>query len=141
MPVDRSDLSISTDKTLLNIPLIIGFVRNSYWGKEYLPEQIKKSIEDSICFGLYKKDNQVGFARVVTENANTAWLYDVFILPPYQRLGYGEYLLEYVLNHQQLKNITIWSLKTKDAHEFYQKFGFERVKDSERLMQKLSAKQ
>ena len=137
--MDQTDLSISTDKTLLNVPLIVAFITNSYWGKDYLPAQIEESIKYSLCFGLYKNSNQIGFARVVADTPCTAWLYDVFILPQYQKLGYGKFLLEHVFNYPQLNTIDTWSLKTRDAHELYEKFGFRRVENSERLMHKLTS--
>ena len=135
-PSGKIDLVISSDQSLLNMQLIIDFICQTYWGKDLQPEQIRKSIENSLCFGLYANQNQIGFARVITDYTFFAWLADVFILPSHHREGYGEFLMNNILNYEQLKEIKRWRLATRDAHEFYAKFGFFKTQHPDRLMKR-----
>jgi GNAT superfamily N-acetyltransferase len=91
-----------------------------------------------LCFGVYAQDadrpSQFGFARVVTDYATFAYLADVFILPDYQGQGLGKWLVETMLNHQELQAVKRWTLYTSDAHELYRSFGFDAERDPERYM-------
>jgi GNAT superfamily N-acetyltransferase len=95
------NLLVSTDQSLLNLELITDFLTHTYWGKEMRPVQIIKAIKNSFCFGLYDDHNQVGFARVITDHVSLAWLADVFVLPDRQRKGYGQFLMNKILQHPQ----------------------------------------
>ena len=66
--INLSDLLVSTDKNLLDLKLIVDFISQTYWGKDSTAEQIKKSIDHSLCFGLYLKNDQIGFARIITDS-------------------------------------------------------------------------
>jgi GNAT superfamily N-acetyltransferase len=131
-------LIISTNQDKLDLPLVINFLLNSYWGKERREQDIKQSIKNSLCFGLYSNDCQIGFARVVTDYTFIAWLFDVFILPENQRNGLGAFLMNGILNYPSLVNVRKWRLSTTDAHEFYKKFGFIKTEQTEKLMERLS---
>ncbi|HYF75256.1 MAG TPA: GNAT family N-acetyltransferase, partial [Candidatus Nitrosocosmicus sp.] len=86
-------------------------------------EQIKKSIENSLCFGVYDAERQVGFARVVTDYSVMYWLCDVFVDEEYRGQGVGKLLVEYVVNHHDLKELN-GILATRDAQGLYEKYGF-----------------
>ncbi|TLX71171.1 GNAT family N-acetyltransferase [Labilibacter sediminis] len=133
----NSDYSISTDKQKLDIPLIHHFlVNDSYWANNRTLETVKTSIKNSLCFGVYSNNIQVGFARVVTDCAVFAWILDVFILKEHRGKGLGKLLMTAITNHDQLQTIKRWGLATDDAHGLYEKFGFELIKRPEILMQK-----
>lgn len=136
----KNDFYISTDKSKLNINLIVDYLKNkSYWAKSRSKEKIAKSIANSLCFGLFDKENQqVGFARVVTDFAVFAWLLDVFILEEYRGKGLGKLLIQTIISHDDLQGITRWGLATKDAHEVYKKFGFTSLSNPEVMMEKIS---
>jgi len=134
-----SNLQISTDQSLLDVDLIINFLRQSYWAKNHTAAEIKNSIKNCLCFGLYENQKQIGFARVLTDYTFSAWLADVFILSDIQKTGYGQFLLKYILDFPELKNIKRWRLATEDAHKFYEKFGFSAIEKPEKLMEKINA--
>ena len=133
----RDEFSISTDRDRLDVPLIHNFLSNdSYWAKGRAIETVKRSIENSLDFGLYKGEQQIGFARVVTDYATFAWLADVFVLDEYRGRGLGKWLVEVILSHPELQKLRRWVLATKDAHEIYRQFGFSELRRPERWMER-----
>ena len=132
----RGDYLISTDPTNLNIALIHDFISNqSYWGKGRRMETVQRALSNSLNFGIYKDDNQVWFARVVTDYCTFAWLADVFVIENHRGMGLSKWLLEVIISHPQLKNMRRWVLATKDAHGLYAQFGFEPLLQPERWME------
>lgn len=80
--IHKGEYLISTKRDKLDIGLIHNFLSNeSYWGRGRSFELVRKSIENSLPFGVYYQDTMVGFARIVTDYATFAWIADVFILP------------------------------------------------------------
>jgi len=132
-----NDLIISDDKTKLDIELIHKFLSTSYWAKGRTIEEVKKSIEHSICFGVYKDSKQIGFARIVTDYTLIAYLMDVFILEEHRGKGFSKLLLKKIFEDDRFKSIKKWMLATKDAHTLYTQFGFENIKNPDRLMEKV----
>lgn len=127
---------ISTDKLLLNFKFIHDFLNiESYWAKGIAEEKLQKAIENSICFGVYYHEEQIGFARVVTDQSTFAYLADVFIIQSFRKQGLSKWLMQTVLAFADLQNIRRWLLATADAHELYAKFGFEPLNNPDRFMQ------
>lgn len=117
-------VEISTDKSRLDLDLICDFLhRESYWAKDRSRHLIEQSIEHAICFGVYRDGRQIGFARAVTDRSTVFYLGDFFILPDHQRSGIGGRLMEFILNHEDLKGLR-GILTTQTAHRFYEKYGF-----------------
>ncbi|MCP6757313.1 MAG: GNAT family N-acetyltransferase [Fischerella sp. CENA71] len=132
----QGEYSISTDINRLDINTIHQFLMSSYWA-EGLPVQIlKRSIQNSLLFGLYKSKRQIGFARVVTDYATFAYIADVFILEPFRGQGLGKWLVETIVSHPELLGLRRWLLATKDAQDFYRQFGFTELKNPDRFMEK-----
>ena len=133
---------ISTDPASLDIALIHNYLANSsYWATGRTLEVVQRSIENSLCFGLYKTsadagEQQIGFARVVTDYATFAWLADVFVLAEYRGQGLATWLMEVVVSHPQLQGFRRWLLATKDAHELYRRFGFSELNEPARWMER-----
>lgn len=125
---------ISTDKSKLDISMIHNFLKHSYWAENILRATLQKSIKNSLCFGLYEGNKQVGFARVISDYATSALLRDVFILESYRGQGLGKWLIKYILEYPELQNVQKWLLGTKDAHELYRRYGFENLTAPETLM-------
>ena len=121
----KDNFSISTDKSRLDIDFIHGFLRTTYWAASRTREEVATSIENSICFGLFYEERQIGFARLVTDEAVFSWLGDVFIVPEFQKRGLGTWLIECVVSHPVAKR-TKCLLGTRDAHGLYEKFGWYR---------------
>lgn len=128
---------ISKDKSKLDSNLIHSFITNSYWGRGRTIKEVEKTIESCLCFGVYKNETQIGFARVVTDYVVFAYVMDVFILPEYRGKGYSKKLMEQVTKDEELKVCKTWMLKTSDAHNLYKKCGFTELSTPEKVMEKI----
>ncbi|OOG77619.1 GNAT family N-acetyltransferase [Algoriphagus sp. A40] len=131
------EIEISTDKNRLNIHFISEFISNSYWAKGRTKETMQTCIDNSLNFGVYLHDRQVGFARVVTDYGQFAYIMDLFIQENCRGNGYSKKLIEFILEFDKLKNIKIWRLATSDAHGLYKQFGFSKIAKPENLMELL----
>ena len=121
----KDDYFISTDSSLLNIDLIYNYLSTeSYWAKNISKELVIKSIINSLCFGLYHQQKQVGFARVVTDKTTFAYLADVFILEEYRKKGLSKWLIETIQAYPDLQGFRRWMPGTRDAHGLYEKLGW-----------------
>lgn len=127
---------ISTDKSRLDLTLIHNFLTTSYWAAGIRLEVVRRSIEHSLSFGLYKEDRQIGYARVITDYATFAYLGDVFILESFRGQGLSKWLVEVIVTHPDLQGFRRWILLTKDAHGLYEKVGFTGVATPERYMER-----
>ena len=133
----RGEYIISTDRNRLDIQTIHDFVSNqSYWAQGRQLETVRRSLDNSLNFGLYKNQQQVGFARVITDYATFAWIADVFVLPEYRGQGLSKWLMEVILSHPELQGFRRWVLSTKDAHSLYARFGFIPLHRPERWMER-----
>jgi N-acetylglutamate synthase-like GNAT family acetyltransferase len=129
---------ISTDPSLLDVKMIHNFLTNSYWAKKIPYSFVKKSIENSLCFGIYKEECQIGFARIISDFATFAYLADVFILEEHRGKGLSKRLMDCILKHPDLQNLRRWMLVTRDAHALYRNYGFENVQKPETYMEFLN---
>jgi GNAT superfamily N-acetyltransferase len=122
----QGDFIISTDKTKLQISVIHCFLSNeSYWAKNISLKIVERSLENSLTFGVFDKQNQqAGFARVVTDFSVFATLGDVFIIKEKRGLGLAQWLIKTILSFPELKSIRRWTLYTDNAHKLYEKSGF-----------------
>jgi GNAT superfamily N-acetyltransferase len=120
----RGEYTISSDRRRLDVDVIHRFLVDSYWARGRSRERVTQSIEHSLPFGLYHRDTQVGFARVLTDYVVLAFLADVFVLEPHRGKGLGTWLVEVITTLPELQQIRRWLLGTRDAHALYRKFGF-----------------
>lgn len=127
-------IEISAETNRIDIDFVHTFLTTSYWAKGISREIVARSIANSLCFGVYIGDQQVGFARVITDRATFAYLSDVFILEEYQGRGLGKRLIEAILAHPELQGLRRWLLATADAHGLYAQFGFEPLAHPEKYM-------
>ncbi len=122
---------ISTEPQLLDIAMIHDFLSTkAYWSLKIPKETVIRSIEHSLCFGVYKNSEQVGFARVVSDYSTIAYLGDVFILEAHRGKGLSKILMKAIMNHVSLQGLRRWILLTGDAHGLYKKFGWKELADS-----------
>jgi len=119
----------------LQIKIIHEFLTSSYWGKDRKIGVVEKSIEKSLCYGNYIKDDQVGFARVITDFATFAYLANLFVLDKYRGKGLSKWLMEIILSHPDLQTAN-WALKARDAHGLYSKYGFSEPEKQDHIMEK-----
>lgn len=137
MEVTRDEFVISTERSRLDIDAIQRFlVEDSYWARDRTRGQTERAVENSICFGVYHGDKQIGFARVVSDKATFAYLGDVYILDEYRGRGLSKWLMEVIVNHPELQGLRRWVLATRDAHGLYEKVGFHELVYPERWMER-----
>jgi GNAT superfamily N-acetyltransferase len=131
----RGEYVISTDPARLDVDAIHDYLANhSYWAQGRPREVVARSIRHSLCLGVYRDAEQVGFARVVTDYATQANLVDVFVLEPHRGRGLGKWLVETALAHPALESVGKWRLNTRDAHGLYSRYGFEPITEPENAM-------
>jgi GNAT superfamily N-acetyltransferase len=118
----------------LDLGVIHGFLKGSYWAAGIPEELVRRSIQGSLCFGLFEHQRQIGFARAVTDRATFAYLADVFVLESHRGRGLARRLMECVVAHPDLQGLRRWSLVTRDAHALYERFGFGALAHPERHM-------
>ncbi|NRD71720.1 GNAT family N-acetyltransferase [Shewanella sp. VB17] len=127
---------ISKDLGEMDIDVIHGFICQSYWAKNMPKSVLQKALAHSLCFGVFTDANeQVGFARMITDRATYAYLADVFILDEYRGLGLSKMLMTDIISHPDLQGLRRMVLATRDAHGLYAQFGFKAVPNPEVLMQ------
>ena len=127
---------ISTDRARLDVPRVHRFLSNeAYWSPGVSRELVERSIENSICFGVYTDEGeQVGFARTVTDRATFAWIADLYVEDGHRGEGLGKRLVTAILEHPELQGLRRFMLATADAHGLYRQFGFEELHGVERFM-------
>jgi len=129
----KDEYFISTNKSLLNIDVMHDYLsKQSYWAQHVPREIVEKSVANSLCFGLYHNNEQIGFARMITDAATFAYLADVFILEAYRSRGLSKWMIEVMLAHPELQGLRGILLRTRDAQELYKKFGWEEVSEENR---------
>jgi GNAT superfamily N-acetyltransferase len=131
----RGEFLLSTDRDRLDLAVIHGFLTASYWAKGIPREVVARSIQNSLCFGVYKHAQQVGFARVISDFATYAYIGDVFVLEAFRGHGLGKWMMEAIIQHSQLQGLRRWTLATRDAHPLYAQFGFTPLKKPENFME------
>jgi GNAT superfamily N-acetyltransferase len=131
MMIEHDGYIFSRDKRLLQLDRISEMLSQTYWANTRSKDKIQTSIDNSLCFGIYKDGYQVGFARAVTDYATIYWVSDVFIDEAHRGNGLARILMKYLTETEELQGVR-GILATRDAHGLYEKFGFER--NSERFM-------
>jgi GNAT superfamily N-acetyltransferase len=131
-----TEFTISTNKDKLDLNVIHDFLSNrSYWAENRTLKTVKRSVDNSLCFGMYDKfDSTIGFARVISDFAVFAYIMDFFILEKFRNQGLGEKLMEFILNNSDLLNVKVMMLATRDAHKLYEKFGFKLTENAHKIM-------
>ena len=133
---EANNYTISTDKTLLQIDVIHDYLsRHSYWAAGIPLQTVKRSVDNSLTFGVYHQQKQVGYARVITDHATFAYLADVFILPEHRGKGISKSLMKNIMNYPELQGLRRWLLATRDAHSLYAQFGWTPLAKPDRLME------
>jgi len=124
--IEYKNFIISDEKDKLQFNNIVALLRTTYWAKNRAEETIKKSIDTSLCFGVFeiKTNQQIGFARCATDFCTAYWLCDVVIDKEYRGLGLGKRLIEFIVEHDELKGL-MGILSSRDSQELYKKTGFK----------------
>jgi GNAT superfamily N-acetyltransferase len=128
-------ITISDDKTLLDIEITHGFMKRSFWAASRTRETLLTSIENSVCFGAYCDGKQIAFARVVTDGCTFSYLCDVFVDESHRKKGVSKLMMTAVMKHPRIQSFRRFLLATKDAHGLYSQFGFRKTESPERFME------
>jgi GNAT superfamily N-acetyltransferase len=128
-------IEITTDRARMNVDAVHRFLsEDSYWATNIPRDVVARAIENSLCFGAFDGEQQIGFARVITDRATFAYLADVYVLQTHRGKGVGKQLMQAVLEHPELQGLRRWHLVTRDAHALYAQFGFAPLESPERHM-------
>lgn len=133
--IQLGEYEISTDSELLDITAIHAFLTQSYWSPGIPRSVVERAIGNSLCFGLYRGIEQVGFARVITDKATFAYLADVFILKSHRGKGLSKWLMQVIKEHKDLQGLRRFMLATKDAHNLYKQFEFRELANPPIMME------
>ncbi|MBX9781907.1 MAG: GNAT family N-acetyltransferase [Chitinophagaceae bacterium] len=133
--MQKEGFAVTTNTEYFNVEYIHQFLYQSYWAENIPIETVQKSIDNSLCFGVFHLGRQIGFARMITDKATFAYLADVFIDEAYRGQGLSKWLMEEILNHPDLQGLRRMMPGTRDAHGLYAKFGFVPLTNVDRWMQ------
>ena len=136
----RGDYTITTDRLRLDLAAIHAFLARSYWAAGVPLAVVERAVRNSLPFGLFHGEEQVGFARVVTDSATFAYLSDVYVLEAHRGKGLSKWLLEVIQGHEDLQGLRRFLLATRDAHGLYRQFGFTELANPSRMMEILDPK-
>ena len=134
MKVFFKEYVISDDKSLIQIERVYNLLSNTYWAEHRSKDIIRKTIENSVCFGVYKDGVQVGYARCITDYAAMYYLADVVIDEEHRGNGLGKALIKSITEHEIFAPL-FGVLNTRDAHGLYEQYGFQ--SDQESAMRKM----
>jgi len=132
----RNEYLISTDRSKIDLDMLHDFLSQTYWAEGIPKDIVSKSVENSLCFGVYHEEKLIGFARVISDFATFAYLGDVFILPAHRGRGLSKWLMEIIIQHPQLRRLRRFTLATRDAHGLYAQYGFKPFARPERWMER-----
>lgn len=136
MQIAENNFIFSDETNLIDVVAVHRYLsEESYWAKNIPLAIVKKSISNSLCFGIYKNTKQVGFARWVTDRATFAYLCDVYVEKEYRGLGLSKKLMSLMMFHPDLQGLRTYTLGTLDAHGLYEQFGFKALATPERRME------
>jgi GNAT superfamily N-acetyltransferase len=134
-PENTMRVYASDDRDKMDVEFIFNNLKTLYWATNLTRENLIGRMMNSMCFGVFVDDRQMGFGRVITDFYSFAYLADVFVEEQERGKGYSRILIEYILGYPSLKDIK-WLLATRDMHELYKKFGFTEIANPDRFMGK-----
>jgi N-acetylglutamate synthase-like GNAT family acetyltransferase len=122
--VRRGEIVISTDRGRIDPDAALLLLQKTHWARDITRETLIRAMANSVCFGVHRRGQLIGLARVITDLATFAYWTDVVIAPAYQGQGLGRWLSECMLRHPQMQNLRRVALLTRDAAQLYSQLGF-----------------
>ena len=132
-------IELSDDKALLQVERIHGWLASSYWSPGIERWRVEKAIANSHCLGAYRDGEQVGYARAITDHATFAWIADVWVDEPARGQGLGRRMVQWFLDHPDIRDLRRIALATADAHGVYAALGFHALLRPDRYMERLAS--
>ncbi len=127
--------SISSDQSKMDLNAIHTYLSKSYWAEGVPRETLAKALQNSLCFGVFCADQQIGFARLITDKATFAYLADVYILEQHRGKGLSKWLMQEIIRHPQNQGLRRIVLATKDAHSLYAQYDFKALTHPDKFME------
>ena len=135
--INFGEYTITTDKSKMDVAAIHEFLsKYSGWSNNIPFESVKTAIDNSLNFGLFHNNQQIGFARVISDFATIAYLGDIYVLEHYRGQGLSKKLMDCVMTHPYLQGMRRWILLTSTANWLYEKYGFTAPAKPEVYMEK-----
>ncbi len=131
----RGEYTVTADPARLDMDVVYGYLSRAYWCEDIPRPTLERAIANSLCFGLFEGDRQIGFVRVVTDRTTFAYLCDIFVLESKRGKGLGTWMMQCVVQHPELQGLRRWHLTTRDAHALYRKVAFVPLSKPERHME------
>jgi GNAT superfamily N-acetyltransferase len=129
---------LSDDKSRLNIQRIHSWLASSYWSPNIDLSLVERAIKGAHCLGAYQNNQQLGFARAITDYATFAWISDVWIDESVRGQGLGRQMVSWFIEHPDFEGLRRIGLVTADAHGVYEKLGFHALIKPGNYMERLS---
>jgi GNAT superfamily N-acetyltransferase len=130
-----SAIHFSTDILEMDVTRIHAWLSNSYWARGIPKQTVERAMQHSLCFGAFRENQQIAFARVISDCATYAYLCDVIVDERARGTGVGKQLMAFILKHPELQGLRKFSLATLDAHGLYAQFGFTPLAEPQRMME------
>ena len=121
----RGEYWLSSDLARMDVDVVHDYLSREYWSRGIPRDVVERSMQNSVCFGVFCGAEQVGFARVISDFATFAYVADVFVLEQHRGRGLATWLMQFVMQHPRLQGLRRWALATRDAHGLYEKVGFK----------------
>lgn len=131
----KGNFTISTDPSRLDVDAIADMLTRAYWAQGRPRERTERALANSLVFGVYEGDKQIGLARIISDYSIFAYLCDVFIHEDYRAHGLGKWLMQTVISHPDLQGLRRWVLATHDAHGLYEQYGFTPLENPHNWME------
>lgn len=136
LTIYKDEFCISTDKTKLDIDSIHEFLSTkAYWCLNIPKDKVQIAVQNSLCFGVYRNEKQIGFARIISDFSTIAYLGDVYIVEEHRGIGLSKWLIDTVMHYPNLQGLIRWILLTGDAHRLYRQFGWTNIADPTKWME------
>ncbi len=133
--ITEGSYSLTADRDRIDVDAVHAFLTRSFWARGISRELVAKSVRHSLCFGVFKGREQVAFARVVTDYSTYAYLCDVYVLEEHRGHGLSKRMMQFVMEHPDLRGVRRFQLVTRDAHGLYRRFGFKPPVNPERHLE------
>jgi ribosomal protein S18 acetylase RimI-like enzyme len=106
---------------------VLALLEEVYWLEGVSREKRRQALLSSSAVVIARDERGVAaFARAVSDG-RTAWIYDVIVGEAHRKSGIGSALFSFLLDHPAVRDARVVRLGTRDAADFYRRFGFVEV--------------
>ena len=114
---------------------VTDMLATSYWSEGIEMDEVMKAASNSaLVVGAFIDNEQIGYARAVSDKTRFASITDVYVDEHYRNQGIGQKLVNYILENESLNDVYNWIISTRDAHGLYASCGFQPLAEPQRMM-------